>query len=77
MNAREAKEMLDVSRQYPDLVAQVVPSPITFEYDATISNIIKAGSLGSLVYVEVRRLIPLLPSGSTPFNQSPGFSAGL
>lgn len=56
LNAREAKEMLDVSRQYPKLVAQIVPSPITFEYDATISNIIKAGSLGSLVYVEVRHI---------------------
>ena len=57
MNAKEAKEMLDVSREYPNLVAQIVPSPITFEYDATISNIIKAGSLGSLVYAEVRPFI--------------------
>ena len=53
MNAKEAKEMLSLSRQHPELVTMIVPSPITFEYDATISNIIKAGSLGDLVYIEV------------------------
>lgn len=45
--------MLDLSRQHPKLVTMVVPSPITFEYDATIINILKAGTLGNLLYIEV------------------------
>ncbi|MEX1022852.1 MAG: Gfo/Idh/MocA family oxidoreductase, partial [Dehalococcoidia bacterium] len=31
MNAEEAREMLAVSRQHPDLVAQIVPSPLDFK----------------------------------------------
>ena len=31
----------------------IVPSPFTLPYDKTISNILKAGSLGSLLYIEV------------------------
>jgi predicted dehydrogenase len=54
MNASEAWEMLRVSQAHPNLVTQVVPSPITFEWDATIADIIKAGTLGDLVYIEVK-----------------------
>lgn len=53
MDAKEAKEMLVLSRQHPELVSMIVPSPITFTYDATVINILKAGTLGSLVYIEV------------------------
>lgn len=53
MNASEAKAMLDASMQHPELTAMVVPGSTTFEFDATISNILKAGSLGDLIYIEV------------------------
>ncbi len=53
MNAQEAKEMLKASQQKPNLVTQVVPSPITFTWDATIQGIIQEGKLGDLIYVEV------------------------
>jgi predicted dehydrogenase len=52
-NAAEAKEMYQASLRRPQLVTQVVPSPITFKYDATIQDIIKRGVLGELIYVEV------------------------
>ncbi len=53
MNAQEAREMLKASQQKPNLVTQVVPSPITFTWDATIQGIIQEGKLGDLIYMEV------------------------
>lgn len=53
MNAQEAREMLKASLQKPRLVTQVVPSPITFAWDATIQQIIQEQTLGDLIYVEV------------------------
>lgn len=43
MNAREAHEMLAASRRQPHLVAQVVPSPFTLPFDATIQDILRSG----------------------------------
>ena len=53
MNAAEARELYQESLRHPHLVTQVVPSPITFKYDATIQDIIQKKLLGELVYVEV------------------------
>lgn len=53
MNASEAQEMYQASLRHPSLVAQVVPSPLTFDFDATIQDIIKQGILGELLYIEV------------------------
>ncbi len=55
MNAQEAREMLKASQQKPNLVTQVVPSPITFTWDATIQGIVQDGKLGDLIYVEVHQ----------------------
>ncbi|KAL0050422.1 hypothetical protein WJX82_010955 [Trebouxia sp. C0006] len=67
MNAQEAREMLKASQQKPNLVTQVVPSPITFTWDATIQGIIQEGKLGDLIYVEVRGQSGTFPqaTGST------------
>lgn len=54
MNAQEAREMLKASQAQPRLVTQIVPSPITFTWDATIQQIIKDQKLGQLLYIEVR-----------------------
>lgn len=54
MDAAEAREMLAVSQRYPDLVAQVVPSPMTLGVDQTVSRLVKEGFLGRLFAVEVR-----------------------
>lgn len=53
MNAAEAREVYQESLRYPQLVTQVVPSPLTFHWDATIQDIIERRILGDLVYVEV------------------------
>ena len=53
LNASEAKEMYNASLRHPHLVTQVVPSPLTFEFDATIQDIVKQGILGELLYIEV------------------------
>ena len=53
MNASEAREMYRASLRHPNLVTQVVPSPITFEFDSTIQDIVKEGILGEILYIEV------------------------
>ena len=50
MNRREAEEMLQTANQYPNLVAQLVPSPFTLRVDKTIQNFIERGKLGGLLY---------------------------
>ena len=57
MNASEAKEMYNATLRHPNLVTQVVPSPLTFEFDATIQDIVKQGTLGELLYIEVSQAI--------------------
>ena len=54
MNAQEARDMLQASQAKPQLVAQIVPSPITFTWDATVQQIIRDQKLGQLLYIEVR-----------------------
>ncbi|PRW20167.1 Oxidoreductase NAD-binding Rossmann fold [Chlorella sorokiniana] len=54
MDAKEAHQMLAASRRQPRLVAQIVPSPFTLPFDATIQDILRSGKLGQLVYISVR-----------------------
>ena len=63
MNASEAREMYQASLRHPGLVTQVVPSPLTFQYDATIQDIVKKGTLGDLLYIEVTQ--PVSVAGIT------------
>ena len=53
MNLQEAKEMLAASRKHPDLITQIVPSPITLPYDNSIQDIVASGQLGEILQVEV------------------------
>lgn len=53
MNAAQAHEMLLESLKHPHLTAMVVPSPITFEFDSTVSKLLVEGVLGDLLYIEV------------------------
>ncbi|MCK9495939.1 MAG: Gfo/Idh/MocA family oxidoreductase [Dehalococcoidia bacterium] len=48
MDAGEAREMLAVSRQHPDLVAQIVPSPLDFKSWRTIRRMVQDGTLGEV-----------------------------
>ena len=54
MNAREAHEMREVSRQKTHLIAQIVPSPMTLRVDKTIQRLIAEGYIGDVLAVEAR-----------------------
>lgn len=47
-NATEAEQMLAAAQSRPDLVAQIVPSPMTLPVDATIRRMIVSGELGEV-----------------------------
>ena len=53
-NAAEAREMLEAAKKKPALIRQIVPSPFTLHYDATITRLVDDGFLGKLVHVDVR-----------------------
>ena len=48
-----ARMMLAASQQHPDLVAQIVPSPLSFRVDGTIRDLIADGYLGELYSMKV------------------------
>jgi predicted dehydrogenase len=54
MNAIEAHEMNDAAREHPDLVAQVVPAPMTLHVDKTARQLIAEGFVGDVLAVDVR-----------------------
>ena len=47
-NLIEAQSMLEAAKAKPNLVAQIVPGPMTFEFDATIIELISKGEIGEL-----------------------------
>ncbi len=51
MNTAEAREMLEASRQHPELVAQVVPSPYDFATRETVRRIVHDGTLGDILEI--------------------------
>jgi predicted dehydrogenase len=54
MNAAEGRSMLAASRRAPALVAQLVPSPPTLEFDSTIQKLLAEGYLGDVLAVEMQ-----------------------
>ena len=54
--AQEAQEMLDASRERPDLVTQIVPSPLTFKIDNLLQEKINGGYIGDIIGVSVQSL---------------------
>ena len=56
--AQEARDMLNVSRAHPNLVAQIVPSPLTFKVDPLLQKMIGEGYLGELLSVDVQSCSP-------------------
>jgi predicted dehydrogenase len=54
MNASEAQAMRDAARAKPQLIAQVVPSPMTLGVDRTIKRLLAEGYLGDLLAIKVR-----------------------
>lgn len=54
MNSVEAHAMLEAWRRHPRLVAQIVPSPLTFPFDRTIVETIGGGGIGDLIALDAR-----------------------
>ena len=54
MNAAEAWEMQAAAQANPQLVVQIVPSPMTLRVDATLKRLLAEGYLGDLLAIEVR-----------------------
>lgn len=66
MDAAEAREMLAVARRHPELVAQVVPSPVDLRWWQTIRRMIADGALGAVREVHVNLLSGSALDVSTP-----------
>ena len=57
-SAAEARDMLEASRAFPDLVTQIVPSPLTFKVDNLLQQKIAEGYVGDVLAVSVQSLTP-------------------
>ena len=53
MDVAEAREMLEVARRHPRLVAQVVPGPFDLASWRTVQRLVRDGSLGTIREVHV------------------------
>lgn len=47
-NLAEAELMLAEARLHPHLVAQIVPAPMSLPFDATVADLLQAGTLGTI-----------------------------
>jgi predicted dehydrogenase len=54
--AQEARDMLDASRNNPQLVCQLTPTSTTYKIDRALQRLIGEGFLGELLSVEVQSL---------------------
>lgn len=68
MNAVEGQAMIDASSERPELVAQIVPSPFTLKWDATIKEILEAGELGDLREIRSIKTLPMNVDSSAPLS---------
>jgi predicted dehydrogenase len=54
MNASEARVMREAARRRPELVAQVVPAPLTLRIDPKVQQLMADGFLGDVLAVDAR-----------------------
>ena len=66
--AQEAHDMLDASRARPDLVTQIVPSPLTFKVDNLLQQKIAEGYVGDILAVSVHSLGPAFMEAGGPMH---------
>ena len=53
MDSDEAEAMFNVSKNYPELITQIVPAPHTLPYDNAIKNWV-ANEMGDLIFFDVK-----------------------
>lgn len=68
MDLAEAEQMLAASRAHPELIAQIVPAPFSFTYDATIQRMLQAGELGEIREVRAAHFMPAAVDPSAPMS---------
>jgi predicted dehydrogenase len=64
----EAELMLAESKAHPNLVAQIVPAPMSLPFDATIRELLQAGELGTLREVILNATTDSLADSSLPLS---------
>lgn len=69
MNSVEAHEMLAASRDNPDLVAQLVPSPLSFGVDETIRRLMAEGQVGTLIAADIAYRANSFPDPDAPLHR--------
>lgn len=47
-NTEEARHMLEISRAHPQLVTQIVPAPMSLDFDAVVMDLLSSGRLGQI-----------------------------
>jgi predicted dehydrogenase len=62
----EAHQMLNTAEQYPQLVAQIVPSPFTLSFDALVQHHLDANTLGNLREIHIQQTMGALAPASAP-----------
>ncbi len=67
-NAQEAREMLEASRNHPELITQIVPGPSTFKVDNLIQQKVAEGYLGDLLAVEAQVVTPAFVDAGAPLH---------
>ena len=66
MDLGEARAMLQASREHPELVAQVVPTPLGLPYHRAVREFIDSGGLGKVLSIEVRDVFSDLLQPAAP-----------
>jgi len=64
----EAETMLGASRAHPERVAQIVPAPLSLDFDATIRTMIEEGALGQLREITVTQVSAVYADQRTPLS---------
>jgi predicted dehydrogenase len=68
MDAAEARRMLAASREHPELICMIVPSPFTLEVDATVQQRMREGYLGQIVAIDLRGGFPRFADFEAPLH---------
>ena len=68
MNAAEAHQMYAASQAYPDLVAQIVPSPLGLRAHQVVSEMLESETIGDLREIVVLATNDSLLDPTTPLH---------
>ncbi len=67
-NLAEARQMFDAAQRHPDLVAQIVPSPLGLEHHAAVTRLLDDDFLGDLREVVVISASPIFHDTTSPLH---------